>query len=292
MNFLEKLYDIGIRSLTIALPSIMQIVTHMKQDFKIKASVICQITNANKALFYKDMGIERIVADESINRDFEKLRKIRNTFGEKVEVIVNPVCNKNCTYRMFHYNQISSDSVKVTSTASSNYYVHRCLLRRYSSVGNLLRIAFIRPEDIKYYTAIGINYFKLQGRDTLHQGDICRAVEYYCKESYDGNLMELIDIFGANSSFNVNIDNKKLDGFLKPFFEIKGHCKDDCDNCHYCDTYARKCIDVKTAQKVYNDAKKFYSQYDEFNRILSETIFGSQENFQDEKSIEIDFDMG
>jgi collagenase-like PrtC family protease len=291
MNFLEKLYEIGVRSLTVALPTIMEIVNSMDRDFKIKASVICQVTNANKAIFYKELGARRIVADESIVRDFKTLRKIRKAFGENVEVIVNPVCNRDCTYRMFHYNQISTDSVKVTSDASSNYFVHRCLVRRCKNIGNLLKIAFIRPEDIPYYNDAGIRYFKLQGRDTLHRGDIVRAVEHYFKRSFDGNLMDLIDIFGSNSSFNVHIDNKKLDGFIKPFVEKDGFCNNDCPNCRYCDKFAERAIDSKATAEVYDHAVNFYAAYDGFNRNLKAVMPENVEVEKKEENLDIHFQL-
>jgi len=76
LAFLDDLFKAGVRSLTVALPSLADIVMMSKNEFEIKASTLCQINNANKALNYKNRGFKRIVPDESINKNFKKLRQI------------------------------------------------------------------------------------------------------------------------------------------------------------------------------------------------------------------------
>lgn len=287
-SLLGKLYDIGIRSLIISLPSLMEIVKSSKYDFKVKASVICQITNVEKALFYKELGTDKIVIDESVNRDFYTLKKIRDVFGEKVEVIANSICHKNCTYRMFHYNQISADSIEVSSEVSTNYYNHRCLFRRFVNRGNLLKLTWIRPEDIKYYTKIGIKHFKIQGRHSVMEGDPAKAVEYYFKESFDGDLLELLDLFNPTSNFKVSLDNKKLDGFIKPFVQKRDHCQNNCPDCKYCENFAKKCINHEELESIYKEVVRFVSQYDKFTMLLREINSRGKKN---ERQMNAGFDL-
>ncbi|MCP4157978.1 MAG: hypothetical protein GY757_60280, partial [bacterium] len=157
--FLGELYEAGIRGLTITLPSLFELVRSSGYEFKLKASAICSIDNANIAVAFKNMGAERIVVKELINRDFGTLKRIRKNFGEKIEIIVNSPCHMDCWYRMSHYNQQSGDSIDSTNATSFNYYEHKCMLRRYSDLGNWAKVIWVRPEDLKYYTEIGINYF-------------------------------------------------------------------------------------------------------------------------------------
>jgi collagenase-like PrtC family protease len=290
LNFLGKLHRAGIRSITVALPSLMEIVKASKYDFSIKASVICQITNVNRAMVFKNMGIERMVVDESINRQFYELKRIREAFGDKIEVIINSICFKNCTSRMFHYNQISTDSVKVTNEASANYYTHRCLLKRFENKGNLLKLTWIRPEDIKYYTGIGINYFKFQGRHTVVKGDPARALECYFEESYDGDLLELLDMFNPTSHFRVKIDNKRLEGFLDPYFRKENFCNNDCTHCNYCESFAEKCIDSKELEDIHTNANEFFGQYDKFKQLL-DSVTAENEDIKKEDDLEASFDL-
>jgi collagenase-like PrtC family protease len=271
ISFLGKLYDAGVRSLTVTLPSLFELIRKTGYDFELKSSVICGVDNANKAMNHKRMGAERIVVDESMNRNFAGLKRIVAAFGEKVEVIVNTICHKDCSYRMFHYNQISSDSVQLCGETSANYYSHRCMLRRYENRGNLMRLSWIRPEDIHYYEKVGIRYFKLQGRQAVKTGDPARAVESYFKGRYDGNLMDLLELFGPHNNFRLHIDNKKLEGFIKPYVENENHCRNDCGTCRYCDHWADKSIDRENAEAVMEKARTFYEGCDSYAQLI-ETI--------------------
>lgn len=289
-NFLRNLYEVGCRSLTIALPSLVELVKSTGYDFKIKASTLCQITNANKALAYKRMGMERIVPDESINKDFFALKRIRDAFGDKIEIIVNPICYKDCIYRMFHYNQVAVDSVGVTNEVSTNYYEHRCVLQRYGDISNLLKLGWVRPEDLKYYTRIGIYYFKLQGRHLVLKGDAVRTLKAYLDETFDGDVMDLINMFYPINYFRVPLDNKKLDGFLKPFYEKENFCRRECAKCGYCEGFAREIIDYEKAKEVIGLAKNFYNSYDQYSRILNSTTPGKS-NTPGDEDMEIDFEL-
>lgn len=238
-SLLHQIYNIGIRNITVALPPLIELIKNTNLNFNIKVSTISQINNVNKAIYYKKLGVNRIVVDESINRDFEKLKDIRDSFGENVEVIVNSICNKDCIYRMYHYNQIANDCGKISNNVSIKYYSNRCILWRYENISNILKLCWIRPEDIKYYYDIGIKYFKIQGRHLVSFGNPVKAVECYFNEDFDGNLFELFDLFISNGSYNLYLDNKKIGDFIKPFVRGK-FCDDNCEKCNYCISVAQK----------------------------------------------------
>ena len=269
-NFLGKLYRARVRSLTVALPSLIEIVKSARYDFEIKASTLCSINNANKAAAYKMAGVSRIVPEESINREFANLKRIVNAFGDKVEIIINTLCYKDCTYRTFHYNQMAHDSVEKENQTISSFYNHMCMLKRCERLSNVLKLSWVRPEDLKYYTSIGVNYFKIQGRHTVFKGDPVRTVEAYMKESYDGNLIELLELFNPPSSFSIYVDNKKLDGYIKTFYENENFCKRDCNNCGFCDQFVKKCTDHEKASQMNGMASEFYMEYDEFLGAVNE----------------------
>lgn len=294
-DFLSKLYDAGVRSLTVTLPSLIEILSWFPFDFQVKASAICQVTNVNRALELQRMGVERMVADESINREFNVLKAMAKTIGETVEIIVNSICYKDCTYRMFHYNQIAGDSLTVSSGCSNSYYPHKCLLRRYETAANLLKLTWVRPEDIKYYTAVGIDHFKLQGRPRVLKGDPIRAVEAYFKEDYQGDLMDLLNLFAPVSSFHVPVDNKKLSGFIKHFYENPGFCRHDCDTCGFCESFAKKCIDTRTLKKVHRLAGDYYTEFDPVKEnvtaLLSSRTREKKAFAQNTRPVDREFDL-
>ena len=267
-SFLGKLRGVGIRSIIVALPSLMEVVKASGHDFRIKASAICQITSANKALYWKQMGADAMVIDETINRDFANLRRIRKAFGEDVQVIVNSICHQDCQYRMFHYNQISEDSVSESNPISCAYFQLRCAQRLYGDLSNYFKTTWIRPEDLKHYIAAGITHFKLQGRQSVLTGDPVRAVECYFNEHYEGDLKELLFMFAPSDKFQLSVDNASLEDFLKPFVENEDFCKRDCTGCDYCEAYAKQLFNSSATEVVREKAMAVMAEKDPYRKII------------------------
>jgi collagenase-like PrtC family protease len=294
-EFLRLLREVGVRSLTVAMPSLLDFIRFADYDFKVKVSTICHITNANKARAYRNKGVERIVVDESVHRDFQTLKQIREAFGENVELIVNTMCHRNCIYRHFHYNETCGDSAGVANPVGVDYFEHKCMLQRYDSPAELLKLGWIRPEDLKYYTSIGYRLFKFQGRQHVENGNPLKALQHYIDEDYDGNLMELLDMFNTRYSFKVFLDNKKLEGFIKPYYEKENFCKNDCARCGYCEAFARKSIDYEKGLEVIHSAKTFYTEYDQYKEAIAAAAEATSLNMITEQtgSLEtnVDFDL-
>jgi hypothetical protein len=265
-EFLKKLYGIGVRDITASLPSLIEIIKSTNDNFKIKTSTISGVNTPNKAVAYKNMGVDRIVTDEGINRNFRTLKDIVNAFGENVELLVNVVCYNNCIYRQFHYNYYCFESVE--NSSYFDYFINRCCQRMLNDPSIFIKNSWIRPEDIKHYYNIGIKYFKIQGRDLILRADPYKTLEYYFKESYNGDLWELIMMFDKKYIPTVRIDNKKLDGFIDPFVKIENFCKNSCANCQYCNKYIEKAIDTKdlAVYKDYINSEK----YDKFSKEIKE----------------------
>ena len=288
-GFLQSLYDAGVRILTIAMPSLIELAVDGPWDFYVVGSTISQVRNAQHAKAFRELGVRRIVLDEALNRHFGDLKRIVRSFDGEVEVIANVVCYKNCIYRPFHYNQMSGDSIRLKSEASFQYYSHRCLLQRFRRAANWLRLSWIRPEDLHHYEALGIRYFKLQGRQAVMKGDPARAVESYFKQSFDGDLVELLDMFDPTSHFRVHIDNRKLDGFLDPFVKNGEFCKNDCDACRYCEKFADSRVDKDSAAELARMAGDFIEEFDEYKKMVKPEEGGSVERFHPQELDDANF---
>jgi len=270
-NFLKELSNIGVTSLTVAMPSIIELINTFGFDFKIKTSAICQVSSANKALFYKRLGVERVVIDEDIARKFDSIKEICSAFGDGVEVIVNSLCMKNCAYKMFHYNHESHNHEEISNKASG-YYYNRCIYQISKDIRNPLKLNWIRPEDLKHYTNIGVNYFKIQGRQSVHRGNPVETLKYYFEENYNGNLIDLFTLFRKDNNYESNlpyIDNKSLNGFLEPFLN-KNFCKENCSSCDYCLKYAEKAINVAQAQDLNRQIQEHHKISDSYINMLKE----------------------
>lgn len=266
ITFLKSLINIGVNTITVCLPSLMELIVMSGLPLKIRASTVCNIINVEKAKAFLRLGANRIVADESINRDFTELKNINSACLGDLELIVNVICNKNCIYRPFHHNQMSHNLNFNKSSVS--YYSHRCMMKRCEEADNLLKMNFIRPEDIHYYENIGIKQFKIQGRQAAIKGDIPKTVEAYFKRSYEGDLLDLLDCFYPTNSFRVQLDNKKLDKFIEPFY-YKNVCKNNCVECNYCNSFLDNCVNIQKLHMVNKLSLDFYKSTDAFNNNIT-----------------------
>lgn len=287
LEFIDQLCLSGVESFTVALPSLFEVIREFKPDVEIKISTLCQVTSLNKALFYKRNGAGRVVLDESINKKIDIIKGI-TSYVKDVELIVNPICLKDCIYRTFHYNQITNDSIYTKSQASVMFYEHRCVQQRLADIGNYIKISWIRPEDIKKYESIGVSYFKIQGRHAIGKGDIVKTVNIYMNGTYDGNLMDLIYCFKPLNNFNVNICNRDLNGFMDPFFQGQFKCIDNCFKCSYCQKFKELISkNNKDFTSITESAFKFYNEFDPFKNDLRTSI----KKMTDTTNKSVDFDF-
>lgn len=274
---LHELHEIGVRRLVVTLPQLFEIIRSTGLDFDLTASVLCQVTTANRAAFYQAAGAHRIVLDESLNRNFAELRRIRRAFTGDLEVIVNPYCHADCCYRLFHYNQVAFTNQGEDSATS--YFANRCTAWVNDDPANILKRAWIRPEDVHFYREIGIHHFKLQGRHQISlslrgeewKGDPVRAAAAYLEEHHEGDLNELIYLFNPIFSNLVpRLDNRLLDGFLEPFVKGTHSCSSDCAACGYCRKFAAGKLDLAVGEYHRLRTQKAMMACDEFAQLLWE----------------------
>jgi len=100
----------------------------------------------------------------------------------------------------------------------------------------LIKSAWIRPEDIRHYEEIGIHDFKLSGR-TKTVAWILKCMRAYAKRSFKGNLLDILDC-PQMLRYVFHIENEKLEGCIEQW----KHCKKICDECGYCNKIAENII--------------------------------------------------
>ncbi len=131
----------------------------------------------------------------------------------------------------------------------------------------LIKGPWIRPEDLELYEGLGLQQFKIAGREQGEQW-LLRAIVAYSQRRYDGPLNDLINGFDLVEPFGplpLRIDNRALDGFLT-FFHRKD-CTLGCLDCNYCDLWAAKAV---TADE---EERERYGQLIE--RVLNRFTLGS-----------------
>lgn len=280
-HFLYELYDMEVRWLTVTSPAVMEIVTSLDVKFHVKTSAICEITAPYKAKFYQQLGAERVVVDPDITRDFDRLERIGKAFGDGVEIIVNNVCYKNCPYKMFHYNH-EAHCTSTNPQDIKDFYSNRCSMQKAQKPEHFIRLNFIRPEDLKFYMDCGIHYFKFQGRQNIVTGDIQRVLDAYINKEYEGNLLDLITLFSPYNSFQPYIENRELDGFVEQFYKNRSFCKDSCQECGYCVSYAKKSMDYEEVEKLNQSARNFFGSIDGYKGYFREV----KQNTGDKEELE------
>jgi collagenase-like PrtC family protease len=107
---------------------------------------------------------------------------------------------------------------------------------------------WIRPEDIKEYAEI-TDVFKIGGR-THYTNWILNCVKAYTDESYDGNLMDLLDC-PKDLKDLYYISNRDLDGAMIDHWK---NCPTICADCGFCRDLTEKAVKVYTGGGTESEA--------------------------------------
>lgn len=294
-KFLNYLKSIGVNALTITNPYILMLVKkYFKDDFKIRISTFACIDSYTKAKYWEELGADYLCVDfVKINRDFKTLKyMVDNLKHAKIEVLVTNSCLKNCPMIYTHTNGLShASSINNKTDSYEDWSLFYCQEKELRDVSEYIKSPWVRPEDIKYYEGIGIEHFKITERG-FPTSELVKRVKAYTERTYDGNLLDLIQGHGVVESDtlelkkknvisrediykeikrvrglgvkrecarHIYIDNKKLDGFIKFFYENK--CSGNCNTCGYCKTISDKVITKN--KEVCNYLEELYTKYNE-----------------------------
>lgn len=297
VEFLKYLDSVGVNAYTITNPLILKIIKKHFPFAICRVSTFACVDSVEKALYWERMGADIICADfVKINRNFEILKTMVHSLKKaKIELLATNSCLKCCPFIHTHVNCIAHAS---TLKNKSLNYIDWCLLecqyKELQSPEEYIKSPWIRPEDLKLYKEIGIEHLKITERDFPTE-ILLNRVKAYSTESYNGNLLDLIqghgyilkgtkikplvpkmgftDIHDVVNEINkvrgykterkypqhIFLDNKKLNGFLE-FFK-QGNCKGNCASCNYCSNISKKVITIN--QEVTDYLIQLYSKFEE-----------------------------
>jgi collagenase-like PrtC family protease len=278
VEFLTELDEAGIDGVVVAVPYMLSLIKKRFPRIKVSISTFAMVTNPSKAKRWEDLGADRIMLMQDVNRNFRVLPKIREAVKCEIEIFATNMCLNQCPFVQGHMpaNGHASCTGSQTKGFFLDYFSSQCAYRRITRPVEFIRGRFIRPEDLQDYMDLGINVFKLSGRSKSSEW-ILRMVKAYSERRYDGNLADLITypylgsqgedfitnparwilkpqhihlnlikkiVEAANIRDIFRIDNRKLDGFLDFFKDFdceKAICGKDC---RYCDQVAAKAVTV------------------------------------------------
>jgi len=87
VDLLEWIDQAGADSVTVGIPYLVDLVRKRFPRLKIKVSTTARVNTVRKALQYETMGVEEIIIDEHINREFKTLEAMRKAVSCNLELI-------------------------------------------------------------------------------------------------------------------------------------------------------------------------------------------------------------
>ena len=296
IDLLEWIDESGANSVTLGLPYLIDLVRKRFPRLMVKVSTTARVNTVRKALQYEDMGVEEIIIDEHINREFKTLEVIRKAVKCNLELIVNNICLWQCPYNYEHVNHDghASREGEEDDYCYLQYPGYLCLYRKLTDPVELLKSPWIRPEDIPHYENVGYDHFKITER-FKRTPLLLEHVKAYENRRYEGNLLDLFTlprkgaftpihleyfikpehvnilkiselekVFDLEVRELIQMDNQKLNGFIE-FFKKNDCNQTTCLECRYCETFFEKVSVVneegvkRAAQKVRNFSEKLLS---------------------------------
>ncbi len=194
-SLLNMLGELGVRRLTVSVPFLLELVKRRFPEFKVRVGIYAQVDTPRRARFWEDLGADAITLESfSINRDFGRLAAIRRAVRCELQLIANHVCLPNCPLQVYHQNGFAHAS-DGTGMLFVDYCFLRCSRLRLMDPSLLIKAAWIRPEDLGIYAAMGYTTFKLLERG-IPSAELLRRVRAYSEGRFEGNLAGLLLSYG------------------------------------------------------------------------------------------------
>jgi collagenase-like PrtC family protease len=283
-SLLEKLGDMGVRRLTVSTPFLLELIKRRFPEFKVRVGIYAQVDTPRRARFWEDLGADAITLESfSINRNFSRLAAIRQSVRCDLQLIANHVCLMNCPLQSYHQNGFAHASDD-RGTLFIDYCLLRCSRLRLTDPSQFIKSAWIRPEDLGVYEAMGYTTFKLLERG-IPSSELLRRVKAYSERRFDGNLADLLLSYGFKEPIRKEshwmlrhfwkplqlnplrqkplFDLARLQGMLAPLeqnpivvdtrkipedfldgFRTRDCASLDCQTCGYCERIAEQAVSV------------------------------------------------
>jgi len=241
--------EVGVEGAVLSNPYLLAFAHKRFPRLKIAVSTAAAIDSVDKALFFEGQGASILYLPEYINRDFFLLHQIRKRVRAEIVLLANVGCLLHCPIRQYHINLVSHSNESLELGTYVDYPLMWCTREKARDAGEMLKSQWIRPEDLGLYEELGIDGFKIGGRE-MDREWIARAAKAFAARRYDGDLNDLIlgfDHLEPYGRLPVRIPNRALDGFIE-FFRKKHDCRMGCRECRYCDDYAGDRIHIESGQ--------------------------------------------
>jgi collagenase-like PrtC family protease len=300
-SLLTKLGDWGVRRVTVSTPFLLELVKRRFPEFRVRVGIYAQVDTPRRASFWEDLGADDITLESfSINRDFRRLTAIRQSVRCGLQLIANHVCLLNCPLQSYHQNSFAHASYD-PRTLFIDYCFLRCSRLRLTDPSQFIKTAWIRPEDLPVYEAMGYTTFKLLERG-IPSAELLRRVKAYSESRFSGNLAELLLSYGFKEPIRKEsfwtlrhfwkpeqvkpqrlkalLDLARLQGMLSPLpecpirvdsrqipdnflegFRDRDCAFMDCQACGYCEQIAEQAVSISPEYRT--EVLRKYAEIDD-----------------------------
>ena len=300
---LDWLMDLKVEGVTVAIPYLVKFIKKNYPKIRVYLSTLSGTDMYARVKYWHDLGVDRItLLNVDINRNFPLLRRITREISCEFNLVANVNCLYHCPFYLYHGLQASHSSQSGHRMRGFviDYCRISCRYRQIANVREFIRSSWIRPEDVKIYEDIGIDYLKIidRGMTTFW---ISRITGAYLNRRYDGNLMDLfpdpsktmvfnglnlwhkfkyffhpgfVDVFKLIKMRklliepNIFIDNRALDGFISFFLDHDCEAT-TCEECGYCGRVAGQVVKIDVIER-----KEVMERYEKcLSGIISGELF-------------------
>lgn len=197
-NYCMDVANNGMNEVMIMSPILEQYLREKYPNFAYNSSTCKEIKNVDDLNAEIDKDYKYVVLDFNLNNNWDFLGKLNHP--EKLEVLVNTLCEPGCKRRGEHYRQIAKDQKTVLLNRTlppdkqipikewyCSYGENNCIhtIQDYPTV--------IKPDDIwEKYIPAGINNFKIEGRTAYLFSLIDTYCHFMIKPEYQGETRLLL----------------------------------------------------------------------------------------------------
>lgn len=264
---LDRICSIGVTGITASDVPVIRMIKKHYPRLKISASVFSIITTVTQAKRYEDLGVNDIVLANQ--NDFEFIKAVREAVSCDLVLFANLGCQIFC-------NECSLHSYTVTHSSQSGHFskgfiidthVIRCAIKKIENPESLLKMMYIRPEDLWIYEKLGVNKIKIVERISP-TGTLIDLAKSYSQKFFSGNFLDLVNGLAFVNSrrvypnisfvmaptkvnilrliarlegvrpFKIFIDNSKLSGLREALMKSGISCTTyNCEKCGLCHKY-------------------------------------------------------
>jgi collagenase-like PrtC family protease len=221
----------GVDAVTTMSPMIASTVKRHFSKIDVRASVNMRLGTV-KAFEYVRELFDSFCMQREYNRDLQRVRELKewcDAHGKKLTLLANSGCLNFCAVQTFHDNLVSHES-EVCETINVEERSPALCWTYYKNPENwvsFLQNSWIRPEDVSRYAP----YCSVMKLATRMHANPRRVIEAYCRGSFKGNLLDLLEPGHGPIFAPCIVDNSR---FPADWFKRTAECDKRCHACSYC----------------------------------------------------------